>query len=268
MGPRDHRGVPGDDPAAAFRFVRDRIRFEPYPGVLRGAAGTLAARAGNAFDRAVLLQDLLTRMGSTSRFALATLDPATASTLAEHTFDQATQPLSSAGAAALTSFDGSALSTRARRDYARLRDALGDALDGTSMEPWDAIVADVQPHAWVQVSQGGGWLDLDPSLPDAEPGQTLADPVTTPESIPDEARQTVTLQVVAETLVDGYITPTVVLERSFTAEEAASSDILVSTAPGGASGGGLLGGVGAPTTAVPEMVVNGTAQAGDLIPDR
>ena len=49
----------GDDPVAAFRFVRDRIGFEPYPGILRGAEGTLAARAGNAWDRALLLRALI-----------------------------------------------------------------------------------------------------------------------------------------------------------------------------------------------------------------
>jgi len=38
----------GTDPAAASAFVRDSIRFEPYPGVLRGADGTLAARTRHA----------------------------------------------------------------------------------------------------------------------------------------------------------------------------------------------------------------------------
>ena len=50
------------DPQAAFAFVRDSIAFDPYPGVLRGAAGTLAARAGNAYDRALLLGALLDAM--------------------------------------------------------------------------------------------------------------------------------------------------------------------------------------------------------------
>ncbi|MDF1522253.1 MAG: hypothetical protein P1P87_05470 [Trueperaceae bacterium] len=36
------------DLPAMHAFVRDHVALDPYPGVLRGAQGTLAARAGNA----------------------------------------------------------------------------------------------------------------------------------------------------------------------------------------------------------------------------
>ena len=58
------------DSVAAFDFVRDHIRLEPYAGVLRGPDGTLAARAGNAEDRALLLQALLDSMQVRSRLAV------------------------------------------------------------------------------------------------------------------------------------------------------------------------------------------------------
>ena len=74
------------DPQAAFAFVRDSIAFDPYPGVLRGAAGTLAARAGNAYDRALLLGALLDAMLVPHRFAFADLpDEITAAVLARAT---------------------------------------------------------------------------------------------------------------------------------------------------------------------------------------
>src|SRR5205085_99221 len=53
----------GFDPQRIFAFVRDRIGYEPYRGVLRGARGALAARAGNSFDKSLLLQSLLLASG-------------------------------------------------------------------------------------------------------------------------------------------------------------------------------------------------------------
>ncbi len=57
-----------------FRFVSEQIRYEPYAGVLRGAEGTLMARAGNSADQAVLLAALLRASGIGSRFAQGTID--------------------------------------------------------------------------------------------------------------------------------------------------------------------------------------------------
>jgi transglutaminase-like putative cysteine protease len=48
-------------PEAAFEFVRDKIALEPYPGVMKGARGTLVTRGGNAVDRALLLAAILKR---------------------------------------------------------------------------------------------------------------------------------------------------------------------------------------------------------------
>ena len=81
------------DPERAFAFVRDRIGFDPYRGVLRGAEGTLAAQAGSAADRAELLGSLLRAMGFTTRFAFADLDAATADRLIERSLQTPESPL-------------------------------------------------------------------------------------------------------------------------------------------------------------------------------
>jgi transglutaminase-like putative cysteine protease len=81
------------DPAAAFSFVRDRIGYQPYAGVLRGARGTLAARAGNALDRALLLADLLERMEVRVRFAFGRLDASSADALVTRSLTGAPDPL-------------------------------------------------------------------------------------------------------------------------------------------------------------------------------
>ena len=65
----------GSDVSRLFAFVRDDIRHQIYAGVLRGARGTLTGRAGNAWDKAVLLGALLRHHGREVRFARGRLTP-------------------------------------------------------------------------------------------------------------------------------------------------------------------------------------------------
>ena len=69
------------DTERIFRFVSDQIRYEPYAGVLRGAEGTLMARAGNSADQAVLLAALLKASGIECRLVQGPLDAATGDAL-------------------------------------------------------------------------------------------------------------------------------------------------------------------------------------------
>ncbi len=64
-----------------FRFVSDEIAYEPYPGILRGALGTLQARAGNSADKALLLAALLDASLIPYRFARGSLDEAASAQL-------------------------------------------------------------------------------------------------------------------------------------------------------------------------------------------
>ena len=72
---------------AAFAYVRDRVRYEPYPGILRGSWGTFLTRAGNAADRSLLLGTLLGVKGVPVRYAAGTLDETASSRLFDRTFD-------------------------------------------------------------------------------------------------------------------------------------------------------------------------------------
>lgn len=74
----------GVDPA--FAYVRDSIGFDSYPGVLRGDRGTFMARAGNSWDRALLLTAILRAKGIRTRFATARLDDRVADQLFERLF--------------------------------------------------------------------------------------------------------------------------------------------------------------------------------------
>src|SRR5690606_12238278 len=64
------------DMEAIFRFVADEVYYESYDGILRGARGTLWARAGNSADQAVLLGALLDAAAIPWRLATGPL-PAT-----------------------------------------------------------------------------------------------------------------------------------------------------------------------------------------------
>ena len=57
--PEEIGRVLGHDPGRCLGFVRRALRYEPYEGVLRGSAGTLAAGAGNSADLALVLHDML-----------------------------------------------------------------------------------------------------------------------------------------------------------------------------------------------------------------
>jgi hypothetical protein len=65
------------------QFVRQEIQFEQYPGLLRGAKGTLLSRAGNALDQAVLAASLLGSAGYDVRIARGKLDEVTAKVLVQ-----------------------------------------------------------------------------------------------------------------------------------------------------------------------------------------
>ncbi len=64
----------GNDPAALAAFVREKIAYEPYPGSVRGPRGTLAARAGSDWDRALLLRALLAEAGFDSELVVLPRD--------------------------------------------------------------------------------------------------------------------------------------------------------------------------------------------------
>ena len=257
----------GTDPRAAFAFVRDSIRYDPYRGVLRGADGTLAARSGNASDRALLLHDLLAAMGVSSRFAFGTLAPEVAASLVDHAFDRLVAPLPDAAGLTFAALDGAAIEQRARRDYARLRTALGDRMDAMAPVSIQSALMDVTPHTWLQVDEAGTWVDYDPSLPDATPGQTLTTATKTPDAMPVEEQQAVTIRVISETLWSDGIYDELLLEQRLDAASAAESSIFLYFQPdGGGSGLSPFDSVGAAAAWVPVLMVDGVAQAGVPFP--
>jgi len=189
------------DVEAIATFVRTEIQYEAYPGILRGARGTLWSRAGNAADQAILLGALLDAAQVPYRFAYGQLDAAQAERLAANlvrTSDEASRAWIDAGASAAATATGQdglpatpAADAQAMLDrftaqgeaaidlaagsITASRAAIAGALAGTEVElpplP-DPVLPDldVSSHLWIQVADGPDWIDILPALPeDAAP---------------------------------------------------------------------------------------------------
>ena len=260
---------PGVDPA--FRFVRDQIRFEAYPGVLRGAEGTYVTRVGNAFDRSLLLSDLLKRKGLKNRFAMGKLPRPQAERLFTRIFEPAPQleadAVSKAPAAGQPEAEAfmTRLRARAVRDYAAIRKALGDTLPSKAGPSRDEVLREIEQHVWVQAEVNGRWVDLDSAFPDATPGRTYTSAERTSETLPKETYQRVTIRVVSEMLTGSSLKSETALEFSATAEELLDRQIFLTHTPGG-GGGGLAGAISGaamgPDAWTPMLWVDGATHLG------
>lgn len=259
------------DVEGAFALVRDAIGFDAYRGVLRGDSGTLVARAGDSFDRAMLLKTLLDAQGLTTRYAIGSLDAATSAALVERSLTVSTDPLPAAGFSPVDDTLEAATDLRARRDYALLSGELDDHLTDIAADGTEAALADVTRHAWVQVAQADGtWLDLDPSMPDAVPGDTLTTADETPEAFEEADMHLVRIRLLAEHLGSGSLSEDAYLDATLPAWVLDDEQVMLAFAPGDSGGGGLLspGGVlsgGNAAEWLPVLFIGSDAAYGDPI---
>ncbi|MBR0652081.1 hypothetical protein GXW78_20660 [Roseomonas terrae] len=248
-------------PQAAFVFLRDRIAIEAYPGAMRGALGALLAGAGNAADRALLLAALLEAQGVTTRFAMAELDNAVAAPL----LDRATA--ASRRLPEPRSMLWEAVRRRAAADEAALREAALDQL-GASIQPQAlraAALADLRRHVWVEAEIGGSWQAFDSSLPDAMPGEALAEPTGRHATLPDAWHQRLTLRVVAEYAEAGRLRRETVLEHGMPAEQATRARLALFFQPMESGAGGVLGRAMGLARFRPLLAVNDAFRGGEAI---
>lgn len=215
----------GKDVGRIFRFTRDEVLMEIYPGAMRGAKGTLWNMAGNPVDKSVLLAELLEASGIESRFVTGTLDQRKALRLACAALaDAATRtspgPRRSGGdwryAGHLTDSQKKALESFSERvgefdegvreqvasSVAIVEKALQaagiDVEDEALTTPQD-LAREIAAHVWIRYRNGNQWIDLDPSFPGAEPAQTFGSAQRVMAKLPDELFHAVTLTLEIET---------------------------------------------------------------------
>jgi hypothetical protein len=183
----------GRTPEALFTYVRDHVRYLPYPGLMQGARGTLLSLSGNALDQSLLLVALLTSAGHEARLVTGSLDRAQTETLVKAAFvwrygDSGQRP---AWAEEL-----------AQEIKAQLDVILGAMkANGSVRLPLDAqaeeaarVMDILRTHWWVQWHRDGSWVDLDPSFPDAAPGRAVGRNARA-GSVPDELHHKLTVRV-------------------------------------------------------------------------
>ena len=163
----------GNNPANIYAFVRDQIKFEAYPGSLRGARGTLWAMAGNTLDKASLLVALLQASGYSTQYEHTTPTSQQLSTLIYSMFPQ----------------------TPVLLGCVPINTATDDPAGNGTVRNWS------NDYYWVRYGPANGTptMDLDPNIPNGQPGQTLQAPDSSFTSVPTNLQQQVTVQIFAET---------------------------------------------------------------------
>lgn len=248
----------GHDTERIFRWVQEEIRYEPYPGILRGARGTLLARAGNSADQAVLLADLLKASSVPVRYVSGPLTPAASDALmaatvvdtatARHGIEQAVLSEADLAAgihpdlpsAADPSDAGIApdvlaqILQGAEDDSQAMPSVAQGQLEGTIAELLAALTSasvtlpssvssmpdqERSRHVWVQADPGAGWIDMDPSIPSGVPGDTIGEVDTTLDVLGTDLRHRVDFSVLAESFVGGGLTQQAILQWDAFADE-------------------------------------------------
>lgn len=222
-------------PQSAFAFVRERIAYEPYRGVQKGAWGTLVTRGGNDLDKSLLLVELLADQGVAAEIVHARLSAAAVQRLAAQA---ATRPDAvSLALAALTAPvgaaadpDGEAFARRFEAAVRKRGTAFRATIDGayaqlTAVAPAGtaAAPAPAADHYWVQAQIGGKTVDFDPSpagdesgaSPSAATGSYAAD------ALPSGLYQTLRFRLIAGYLQNGRLVSETVLDKT-----ARAADIL------------------------------------------
>ena len=162
----------GNNPEALFAFVRDEILSEPYLGCLRGARGTLMARAGNSLDRALLVSELFKASGYRTQLVRGILPREKGDALAQDFFSSVSAP--PPGAQTTSAQDHSVASTPTKKTVRTISDALSSP-DHAVAAPvsMEDISRQSTDHFWARYEKDGAWIDLDPTFRKTKLGDTF-----------------------------------------------------------------------------------------------
>lgn len=202
-------------------FVSGDIAFHPYEGTLRGAAGTLRARAGNSLDQSLLLGYMLKSAGYDARIVRTELSDTEALGLLRNTGNASVPQSLEYLQTAATTPDGSAglIDSNLYRDTLAqeqlLLNALADA--GVALETIDAterFLAVTRSYFWVQHRDGPSreWQDAHPSFDSNNVPQSLEPKEFFVDTIPKKYHHTFTMSAHIEQWFNGEIRTHLVMQ--------------------------------------------------------
>jgi len=236
----------GQDPVKLFEWVRDETGLVAYQGSLRGSIGVLMDRCGNSLDRALLLHGLLQLAGNEVRLASGRLSPEKAKEVYQKSRignlgrfrkppefslpDQRNVLEESAKEYQLPQADLLKLLNQAQQDRENAARGISEQVKEQTSALLDIIKNDqkAQPkkqagqgyealadHWWVQWEKDGEWVDLDPTLPSLQPGETFAEPADTysPEDLEEALFHTIAIRAIAEQWREGRLEEHTILKH-------------------------------------------------------
>jgi hypothetical protein len=190
------------DADAILAAVTEQIAFQPYPGVLRGVAGTLKSRSGNSLDQALLLAYLLKTAGYDARIVKGTLgEPDIGRLLRNIGSNAPVETLAYMQPAIEKEFGSEAIVPTAEFDWSdstmarRTADVAGGLLktlaaSGIDLKPRDVTaryVANLKEYFWVQHRDGptDSWSDAHPAFGSVSPPVNMAAEEYFADAIPE-----------------------------------------------------------------------------------
>jgi hypothetical protein len=206
------------DANAVFAFVRDQIHTEAYAGAMRGGLGALMSGGGSPDDKTLLLAQLLGVKGIAVRFVHANLSDAEVESIANAVLaTPQSQPNPPTDAVRMyddalgsaTPFTNQITQTLAQAHVATA------STDAALRSQWATNLRD---HWWLQAQEGSDWIDLDPTLANAQPGSHMGAAPTDPpqDALPDALYPTLTFRIIGE--YTGGSTQTLIQQTTKTAD--------------------------------------------------
>jgi hypothetical protein len=237
-----------DNPAELFVWIRDNTYFVPYQGVLRGAKGVLIDKLGNGLDRSILLYETLIEAGFEARLAHAQLSMEQVEDLIKNTkpvprafFSPTYSPLTESDREFIDEcstkygVDKEYLEEAVKKkelNNTQIRDRLNSAVNRefNQISKWikkhrtkpnsdshNTIYESIKDHWWVQYLDEAEWINLDLTLPEANPGDAIAEPSETLllEELEEDLYHHITFKIVIEQWEENHLEEHEILSYTF-----------------------------------------------------